>query len=136
MNKFDVILDSSDKDFVEDLTSALGVKDGDSITFISPQFDRMDGRMVTYLPDTAEEYEALKLMNAGNLKKVGCQIWDDNDGQITWLYPAEWYDHIPDGTEVVSISGDVKIFKKGETDNDKRYGALAYGFLSESQRKP
>lgn len=130
-NDFDVILDASDKDFTDDLTKALGVKKGDSVTFITPQFERTDGRSVTYYPNTPEEYEALKLMNPENLKKVGCQVWDNKDGKVHWLYPAEWYEHIPDGTEIVGICGKAEAFKKGETGNDMRFGALSYGFLQQ-----
>ncbi len=130
-NKFDVILDSSDKDFTDDLVKALGVKKGESVTFITPQFKRTDGRVVTYQPNTPEEYQALKLMSAENLKKIGCQVWDDEDGKVHWLYPHEWYDYIPDGTEIVGIFGNAEIFKKGETDDDIRFGALGYGFLQQ-----
>lgn len=74
---FDVLLDMDDENFVQDLMNALGVKDGDSIQFTTPQFSRDDGRVVTYIPKTVEEYDALKLMAPENLVKVGCQKWGD-----------------------------------------------------------
>lgn len=131
INDFDVVLDASDENFREDLMDALGVKPGDSINIVTPQFERTDGRVVTYRPDTPEEFEALKKMTPDNLKKVGCQIWDEENGKRTWLYPAEWYDSIPNGTEIVDIFGNVELFERGETDDDKRYGALSFGFVQE-----
>lgn len=49
-----------------------------------------------------------------------------------WLLPAEWYNSIPDEFELVSLSGEKHLFKKGKTDDDRRFGCLAYGIL----RKP
>ena len=133
MNKeqFDVMLDASDENFAADLAKALGIKEGDSINIITPQFERVDGRTVTYRPNTPEEYEAIKLMEPENLKKIGCQIWDDECGKLHWLYPYEWYDHIPNGTEIIDICGNAEKFEHGETDNDIRFGSLAYGFIQQ-----
>lgn len=127
-NKFDVMLDMADENFTEDLMKALGVEKGEKINFITPQFERTDGRTVSYLPKTPEEYEAIKLMEPDNLKKVGCQIWEEENGVTHWLYPSEWYDSIPNGTEIISICGNAEKFEHGKTDNDIRFGALAYGF--------
>ena len=128
---FDVVLDIDDENFTANLIKALGIKPGDKINFIAPQFERVDGRAITYLPYTPEEYKALKNLEPTSLIKIGCQKWNEKEGKIHWLYPHEWYDHIPNDTEVVSISGEVEKFKHGETDNDKRYGALAYGFIQQ-----
>lgn len=49
---------------------------------------------------------------------------------MLWLFPFEWYDHIPDGYMVTTISEHVEPFKRGETDNDKRFGCLAYGIVA------
>jgi len=128
-SKFDVILDASDKNFVEDLKKAIGLKDGETLQISTPTFNRTDGRLVTYLPNTPQEYDAIKNLSPESLKKVGCQIWDKENGKTHWLYPCEWYEHIPDGTEVVSISGNTDIFFKEKTDDDRRYGVLAFGFI-------
>ena len=129
--KFDVILDASDENFAEDLKKALGVKPGDTIEFITPQFERVDGRAVTYFPTTKEEYDALKKMTPENIKKTGCQIWEVED-VVYWLFPWEWYNHIPEGYMVTDINGKEKPFEKGVTDDDKRFGCLAYGFVTPS----
>jgi len=127
--RFDVILDASDPDFATKLANALGLKPGEKVNLITPQFERTDGRVITYRPTTPAEYAALKNLDSESLKKIGCQKWDEEDGKITWLFPHEWYSSIPDGIEIVSISGNVEKFKKGETDDDMRFGALAYGFV-------
>lgn len=127
--RFDVVLDASDENFVADLTKALGVKEGDNINFVTPQFERTDGRLITYLPSTPEEYAALPEMAPHNLVKIGCQKWDQENGKIHWLFPREWYAYIPNGTKIVTICGKEKEFISGKTDDDIRFGALSYGFL-------
>lgn len=131
-NKFDVILDASDENFAADLIKALGLKPGETVNFITPQFDRTDGRQITYCPNTPEEYAALPNLVPDNLKKIGCQIWNVKDGKTHWLYPVEWYDHIPAGTEIVIINGIIESFVPGKTDDDRRGGALAFGFIQRS----
>jgi len=127
--KFDIMLDESDEDFTRDLMRALGVGPNDAVSIATPTFDRQDGRLVSYLPNMPEEYEALKLMLPSSLKKIGCQMWEvDQKGNVHWLYPSEWYDSIPDGTEIITLSGVTKKFERGSTSNDKRFGALSYGF--------
>lgn len=131
-SKFDVILDVSDKDFTKQLMDALGVKPGDTVNFITPQFTRTDGRLVTYRPTTPEEYAALPNMTPDALKKIGCGIWNKKNGKTHWLYPYEWYQHIPAGTLVVDINGETEPFEPGKTDDDTRFGMLAYGFLQDT----
>lgn len=126
---FDEVLDSSDPDFVGKLATAIGVKEGDSIVIRTPQFDRVDDLTIEWFPTTVEEFKALELTTPENLKKIGCQIWNEEDGKTHWLYPSEWYEHIPDGLGIVCISGSSEAFKSGKTDNDTRFGALAYGFI-------
>jgi len=132
LDQFDVILDAEDPNFSEDLMKALDLKDGEPIEIITPQFTRTDDFVIGYIPKTQEEYAALPKMTPDNLKKIGCQVWDNENGKIHWLYPYEWYDHIPNGTEIVDISGNVEQFERGVTDNDMRFGALAYGFVQDT----
>lgn len=130
--KFDLILDASDENFVSKLKLALGVKPGDVVNLITPQFTRTDGRLVSYLPNTPEEYEAIKSLDGPTLKKIGCQVWNEEGGRTHWLYPSEWYAHIPAGTEIVDINGETEKFEPGVTDDDIRFGALAYGFIQQA----
>jgi hypothetical protein len=125
LNKCDAVLDMKDPNFAKNFANAIGAKEGDTINLITPQFERQDGLTIKYIPKTIEEFDALKSMPDDKLRERGLQLWDTNH----WLYPAEWYDFIPDGYEMVCISGEVEKFEKGVTDDDMRFGALAYGFI-------
>ena len=46
-----------------------------------------------------------------------------------WLFPAEWYDSIPNGFPIVDINGCIEQFERGKTDDDRRFGLLAYGVV-------
>lgn len=50
------------------------------------------------------------------------------------LIPAEWYNSIPEGFEIYGLSGEKENFKKGETDDDRRFGCLAYGILRPTEK--
>lgn len=43
------------------------------------------------------------------------------------LIPGEWYNIIPDGFIVTGLYGEQHPFKKGESDDDIRFGCLPYG---------
>ena len=53
-----------------------------------------------------------------------------------WLIPGEWYNVIPEGFILTCITGRDEPFKKGETDNDIRFGCLAYGIKRIAELKP
>lgn len=124
---FDVMLNINDPNFAEKLAEAIGVQKGDEVTFITPQFARTDGVAVDV---PVFDFNQLPNLEEETLKEIGCQEWDapDEEGNVLWLFPAEWYDHIPNGTVVFDINGGEESFVKGETDDDMRFGALAYGF--------
>lgn len=130
-NLFDVILDMSDPDFADKLAKEIGVSKGDTIQIVMPQFERTDKIKIAYFPKTMEEYEFLKTFSEDSLKKLGLGIWDKTDKGTHWLYPHEWYDYIPNGLTVTNIFGEDEIFEKGKTDDDKRYGMLSFGFISD-----
>lgn len=132
--RFDVMLDMNDPDFAQKIKDAIGVKDGEAVHFEHPQFQRTDG-VTPARVDVPLVH--LPLFSDEALLAMGCCKWDeiDGEGQTLWLYPAEWYDFIPDGTDIVSIFGERKKFKRGETDNDTRFGMLAYGFYKMEQPK-
>lgn len=125
---FDVMLNINDPDFAEKFREAIGAKPGEPIEFVTPQFDRTDGLTV---PLPICDFDRLPELSVETLKAIGCQRWDEPDaeGNVLWLYPAEWYPHIPDGTTITDINGQTEAFKRGETDDDMRFGALPYGFV-------
>lgn len=43
------------------------------------------------------------------------------------LIPGEWYNTIPNGFMVTGLHGEEYAFEKGKTDDDTRFGCLAYG---------
>lgn len=128
LDNVDAILDMDDPNFAKKLAEAIGIEPGDTVQLSTPQFTRTDGLNV---PVPQIDFASLPSFSPATLKSIGCQRWDepDKDGNTLWLYPAEWYQIIPDGTPIVDISGNHETFKRGETDDDMRYGALAYGFL-------
>ena len=131
------ILDMASPTFADDFVQAIGLKPGESLEIITPQFERTDGMQVP-VPDFAAiaDFEALATKDAATLKAMGLGIWDEDEKGTHWLYPAEWYSRIPNGLEVLSISGERKIFIRGETDDDRRFGMLSFGFLQASLEQP
>ena len=101
----------------------LGVGDYDEVGCVLSQFERIDGKVITYTPTTIAEYDALKNAPDDILKDIGLSQWDEK----IWQYPAEWYDYIPEGYEIIDIRGEIKKFQKGITDDERRFGCLAFG---------
>ena len=77
------------------------------------------------------DFSSLHEKSAAELFALGCRRWDDPDadGNVLWLFPKDWYDHIPAGMEVVDIFGEREKFEPGVTDDDYRAGVLAFGVL-------
>ncbi len=96
------------------------------IKILLPQFERTDGIKIIEenIPKTKEEFENLKTLSHKELIEKGLILWKEGH----YLFPGEWYNYIPDGIEIASIFGTEKYFNKDTSDNDIRYGALAYGF--------
>lgn len=124
----DVILDANDPDFAEQLREAIGAKPGETIEIMTPQFTRTDG-LVPPIPQI--NFADLHKMSAATLKQIGLGAWDEPNekGEVLWLLPGEWYDYIPEGFPLTCIDGTTSPFKRGETDNDIRFGCLAYGII-------
>lgn len=91
-----------------------------TIEYITPQFGREDDVEPDEPP---EDFEALHEMSEDELDALGMRKWDDG----LYLFPYQWYDDIPEGFGVVTINGDEQRFYAGETDDDRRFGALPYG---------
>ena len=122
------ILDLNAPDFVERLKEAIGLKPGEKPEIMTPQFTRTDGLTV---PVPIIDFTKLSTLSEETLKAIGCQKWDEPNaaGDVLWLFPYEWYDHIPNGLEIVDINFEKETFEGGKTDNDTRFGALAFGFM-------
>lgn len=114
----------NDPNFPEKLNLALGLEEGDTIQIILPQFDRVDGKVVEE-PDEFIDVEELKQKTEEELEALGLDKWSDETN--LWLFPAEWYNKIPNGTVLYDIFDEELIFEKDVTDDDTRFGLLAYG---------
>jgi hypothetical protein len=115
----------------QELADAIGAKPGDTIEIMSPQFSRTDGFAVPAPLVDPHFWRTLHQWSVEDLKNIGLQVWDKDEKGTLLLFPAEWYDHIPNGYTVTSINGKEELFRKGVTDDDRRFGALAYGILKE-----
>jgi hypothetical protein len=73
------------------------------------------------------DFEALRTMSITELYNIGCHPWKQGEPDVLMLFPAKWYHGIPTGFILESISGEKVAFARGVTDNDERYGMLAYG---------
>lgn len=136
---------------LEELFKLMGFKKGDKIEVQGPAFKRLYEIEIKFIPKDKGELKAL-LETAPKevLTKMGCGIWDSyeaakvdyqagnitkkefkkwNKGDIHYLFPGEWINHIEYNTIVLCISGEKLRWVKGKMDDDIRFGCLAYGFM-------
>lgn len=122
--------------FAEDFAKAIGLQPGEKLEIVTPQFERTDGMQVPVPDMSVDDFRQLATRDEATLKAMGLGIWHRDDKGIHWLFPAEWYSRIPDGLEIVSISGEVEVFKRGKTDDDRRFGMLSFGFVQTQGASP
>ena len=123
------VLNLNSPTFAEDLAALLGISPGDTVNIVTPQFERTDGISPSNPPRTPEEWKSLITITDEERHALGLGKWDE-EGSL-WLFPKEWYNSIPDGLQITDINGITELFQKGITDDDYRFGCLAYGFLVE-----
>lgn len=127
--RFDAVLYMDDPDFARKFSEAVGLKPGEKLQIATPQFERTDGKKITYVPTTPEQYAALKHLTREGRKSLGMAPWDEREDEELWLFPHQWYAHIPAGLEVVDINYAVEKFEPGKTDDDRRFGLLSFGVM-------
>ncbi len=110
------------------IRKAIGADDYEDVLLMLPQFERPSGKECYLLPQDADEIDALKEAPSSILLDIGLRIWTVKNRIAYWLFPGEWYDHIPDGYEVLDIFGEKEAFRRGRSDDDIRFGCLSYGF--------
>jgi hypothetical protein len=120
---------------LEELPDMLGIRPGDTVEIVTPQFTRTPGDPPSACPPI--DWNALRDMDSQTLRELGLRLWCDSydddwphQGKELWLLPGEWYRHIPAGYSIVDINGCEEAFVPGETDNDIRFGCLPYGILT------
>lgn len=110
-----------------------------SIEIITPVFERPPDQPAPACPPSdAEGWDELRSLSVNTLREMGLMPWNDpakpDDGDpvllrthTLMLLPGEWYPHVPEGFEVVTIAGKRERFEQHVTDDDIRYGCLAFG---------
>lgn len=122
----DTVLDINDPHFAAKFAEAIGVDPGDTVEFVRPIFDRGDGVIPAL---SVDDWEGLRRQSPETLRALGCRPWDepDDEGRVLMLFPAEWFHLIPTGFTVEDINGETEKFDRETSDDDRRFGVLAYG---------
>lgn len=153
------LLKSSDQSpMAAAIRRAIGATAFEDVEVQTPTFNRPPDWTPAMVPPPIEDRTAWKQferMNRDDLRAWGCRpfcafttkpnpddhklrgvnqwFWsverDENASHELWLFPAEWYDTIPNGCPITDINGCVELFERGVTDDDRRYGLLAYGVM-------
>ena len=111
---------------MEDLPGVLGIGPADTVEIATPQFHRNKGEQTPGIPT---DWGELRNLDVDELRNRGLKRWSLK-GQDLLLFPGEWYLHIPAGYEVVDILGEIEPFMPGQTDDDIRFGCLAFGIIA------
>lgn len=131
---------SEDSVLASRIRESLGVGPTEDVETVTPQFERLpDDPSPPGFPGK-DVLKGLPSQSPGMLRELGLRPWNDpNDpedagvtrriGGTLWLFPGEWYHYIPDGFVVTDISGCQEWFESGTTDDDIRFGCLAYGIV-------
>ncbi len=79
----------------------------------------------------SEFKKAVTGATVSSLRKLGFGQWSEPEkGKGTlMLIPGDLFKSIPEGFPLYSISGKPEKFSSKKTDNDTRFGCLAYGVL-------
>jgi len=121
---------ASESELAGAIREAIGAGPDDEVSFVTPQFTRE--RRATppgSPPASREQWDALLSMSDVGLREMGLRPWDEPDeqGRVTMLLPGEWYRAIPAGFPIVGLNGEEESFVPRQSDNDIRFGCLAYG---------
>lgn len=136
---------ASDSALATQIRKVIGAGPNEPVEARTPQFTRPPGSPTPKpAPTSAEGFDALHALTDAERIEHGMRRWGEpeawdiarnpelNSAQMLWLFPAEWYDFIPDDYKVVDVFFQTNLFKRGETDNDIRFGLLSYGILVRS----
>jgi hypothetical protein len=141
--------------FAAMVRAACGFSATDDVEVTTPTFDRPPNWMPAMLPpETPESWKQFQRLSADQLHAWGCRrfapfrdtppsgnrashrdawFWEAEDGEQAthelWLFPAEWYAAIPAGFPITDINGCIEQFIPGKTDDDRRFGMLAFGLM-------
>ena len=74
-------------------------------------------------PTNAKGWAELARMTPAMAKRFGLGNWDGG----LFLFPGAWADKIPHSTKVEAINGEKTTWGKVKSDDDTRFGFMAYG---------
>lgn len=100
---------------------------------------------IDWHPESEAELKAfIETCPHEDMLNMGLDVWCDyntqfyydnniylNDGEIHYLFPAEWYDYIPHGFPIITVAGTEEHFDKDIHFGDAIFGCLAYGFIKQ-----
>jgi hypothetical protein len=118
----------------------VGAKPGEVVEVQTSMCEREPGYPTPgCAPTTAKGWAALATMSEAALLEMGLRPWgtmdETEDGHdvkgspMLWRFPGEWYSAIPAGLKIVDISFKCETFSPGITDDDIRFGCLAFGII-------
>jgi len=106
-----------------DILRGMGFRRWDNMSEIAKENKASQGKGTINIP----------IINApGHTYDVDLEHEGPTKGDVNqWviMIPGEWYDIIPEGFMVTGLYGEKYPFKKGESDDDIRYGCLPYGIV-------
>lgn len=113
------------------IRKAIGVSDTAPVNYTMRPRDRDPRQPPPSPPPDMAGFEALHKLTGKELTALGLGAWD---GKI-WLFPGDWYDHIPEGFPIENISNKKSLFERGKTPSDLGFGMLAFGIRIKPARR-
>ena len=120
------LLHSDQSPIAREIRERIGAGPKEEVEIVTPTFNRAPHEPTPTIPPDVL-WQTLSALTATQLRRLGCKPWDESG---LMLFPAEWYDHIPDGLDITDINGNRERFRRGDTDDDRRFGCLAYGVIA------
>ncbi len=121
---FTSLPDSDENPVAASIRKAIGAGPTDPIAYTSRPRDRHPSwPKPAEAPAGFAAFGKLFEMTGKQLMGLGLGGWDGG----LFLFPKEWYEFIPKGFPVETITGKVVKFEPGKTDDDVGFGCLAYG---------
>lgn len=118
------LLRADQSDIAAVVRKAIGAGPSEPVTVSTPQFERPPNwTPPEHAPALPSEWQALRVCTKAELLAMGMRSWD---GRLM-LFPSEWYQFIPEDFDIEDIGGRIEKFRRGVTDDDIRFGCLAYG---------
>ncbi len=104
----------------------------EQIIITTPQFDRVDDKVVPECPQDVKVFEAMKDMSDAELRAFGMLPFNWRN----YGFPREWAGKIPLGIKVVTLDSkeEETLTEERAKDNDCRYGVLSYGIMTNMLR--